>query len=312
VPISLGDNIGGYRIVGTAPEYADLYNAHLCAGRWWHQPLEAVLGSEVAARLHLGVGVRFVGEHGLMPGGEKHFHSPYRVVGILAPTGTVIDRLALTDTSSVWKVHEHENAEHAAAMATETHVEGEPDRYPAVGSQVTSILVRYRSAMGALMVPRMVKMMPDVQSAVPALELARLQQLLGTGGRVLRGFGIGLLLLSAIGFFVALLSAVQDRQRDLALLRALGGGPGLLMRLVLAEALVLGLLGSILGVVLGRLAAIVCARIVSASGGPLPALPPVGRTDLVILCVGVLLALVAALLPALAAYRLRPAKVLRA
>ena len=312
VPVSLGDNIGGFRIVGTSTDYLQLYDASLASGRLWTKPLEAVLGAQVANDQHLSVGSTFVGEHGLSPGGEMHVANPYRVVGILKPTGTVADRLALTDIASVWKVHEHENAEHDAAVAAETHLNEGPDLYPAVGNQVTAVLVRYRSAMGALMVPRLIKAIPDVQSAVPALELARLDQLLGTGSRVLRGFGIGLLVLSALGFFVALLSAVQERQRDLALLRALGGRPGLLLRLVLTEALVLGCVGSVAGLLLGRAAATIAARVVASGGGPALALPAVGMPDLAVFGVGILLALMAALLPAASAYRLRPAKVLRA
>ncbi len=312
VPISLGDNVGGYRIVGTSTDYLKLYDARLAQGRPWTTVLEAVLGAEVARAEHLKLGDVFVGEHGLAPGGEKHFHSPYRVIGILAPTGTVVDRLALTDTASVWKVHEHENAEHAAAVASETVVDEPPDSYPAVGQQVTAVLVRYRSAMGALMIPRLLKNAPNVQTAVPALELIRLNQLLGAGSAVLRGFGIGLLALSGLGFFVALLSAVQDRQRELALLRALGGAPGLLLRMVLVEALLLGLAGGVVGLALGRAAATVAARIVARGGGPVLALPPVGLADLAIVGAGIVLAVAAAAVPAISAYRLRPAQVLRA
>jgi len=312
VPISLGDNIGGYRIVGTSPDYAKLYDAKLAAGRWWDKPLEAVLGAEVAREEHLKVGDMFVGEHGLARGGEKHTATPYHVVGVLAPTGAVADRLALTDISSVWKVHEHENAEHDAAVAAETSVGNEPpDTYPAVGQEVTAVLVRYRSAMGALMLPRLFKNVPNTQTAVPAMEMARLNTLLGTGTDVLRAFGIGLLALSALGFFVALVSAVQERRRELALLRSLGGSPWLLLRLILLEAVLLGLTGGILGLALGRIAAAVAARAVAHGGGPLIALPPIGRIDALIVGAAVLIALLAALLPAFSAYRLRPAQVLR-
>lgn len=311
VPVSLGDNVGGYRIVGTSVDYGRLYGATLARGNWWTKPLQAVLGSEVAAAEHLTVGDGFVGEHGLAGGGERHVDNPYRVVGVLRPTGAVIDRLALTDTASVWKVHEHENAEHAAAVAAERRSTEGPDLYPAVGLQVTAILVRYRSVMGALMIPRLLKADPDVQTAVPALELNRLNTLLGTGTDVLRGFGIGLLALSALGFFVALLTAVQERQRELALLRALGGGPGLLLRLVLLEAVLLGLVGGIAGLALGRLAASVAANAVASGGGPALTLPPLGETDALIVVAAVALALIAAALPAIAAYRLRPAQVLK-
>lgn len=311
VPVSLGDNIGGYRIVGTSPDYGRLYDATLAGGRWWHAPLEAVLGAEVAREEHLKAGDSFVGEHGLARGGEQHTATPYRVVGVLQPTGAVIDRLALTDITSVWKVHEHENAEHAAAVAAEQSSAEGPDTYPAVGREVTAILIRYRSVMGALMLPRLLKNAPNVQTAVPALELARLNALLGTGTDVLRAFGIGLLALSAIGFFVALLTAVQERQRELALLRALGGGPGLLLRLVLVEALLLGVVGGIAGLALGRVAATIAARTVAKGGGPALAMPPLGMSDVIVFAIAVALALLAAILPAMAAYRLRPAQVLR-
>lgn len=312
VPVSLGDNLAGYRIVGTSPDYIRLYDARLAVGRVWTAPLEAVLGADVARTEHLRVGDRFVGNHGLAPGGERHVQNPYRVTGILAPTGTVIDRLALTDVASVWTVHEQENAEHAAAVAAETVGDEPPDTYPAVGREITSVLVRYRSAMGALMVPRLLRKVTDVQTAIPAVELIRLNQLLGTGSAVLRGFGIGLLALSGLGFFVALLSAVQQRQRELALLRALGGGPGLLLRLVLIEALLLGLAGGIAGLLLGRIAAGVAARAVAQGGGPALALPAIGPADLAIVATGIMLALIAAVVPAIMAYRLRPAQVLRA
>lgn len=311
VPVSLGDNLAGYRIVGTTPQFAQLYTARLAAGSLWTKPLQAVLGSEVARTEHLGVGATFIGEHGLSRGGELHSATPYRVTGVLAPTGAVIDRLVLTDTSSVWRVHEQENAEHAEARSVESR-NGEANAYPDAGREVTAILVRYRSVMGALMVPRLLKMQPDIQTAVPAVEIVRLNGLLGTGGDVLRGFGIGLLALSGLGFFVALLAAVQERQRDLALLRALGAGPGLLLRLVLLEAAALGLVGGLLGLALGRGAGAIAARAIGAHGGPHLPLPPAGSTEIVILAAALLLALTAALIPALVAYRAQPAEALRA
>lgn len=302
VPVSLGDNVQGYRIVGTSPAFGDLYGARLAGGRWWGQPLEAVLGSEVARVTGLHIGQVFVGEHGLARGGERHAHSPYRVTGILAPTGAIVDRLTLTDTASVWKVHEHENAEHAAAAASVSS-EG-PDTYPAVGREITAILVQYRSAMGALMLPRLIKASPGLQAAVPALEVARLTALLGTGSDVLRGFGIGLLGLSALGFFVSLLGAVQQRQRALALLRALGARPRLLTGLVLGEGALLGLLGGLAGVALGRGAALIAAKVTAAGGGPALALPALGVADTTIVAAAVALSLAAALFPAFIAYRL--------
>ena len=96
VPISLGDTLRGYRIVGTTPQYPALYAARLAAGREWRKPLEAVLGSEVANTTGLNSGDSFVGAHGLGTAGHLHVDTPYTVTGVYERTGTVLDRLVLT------------------------------------------------------------------------------------------------------------------------------------------------------------------------------------------------------------------------
>ena len=117
IPIASGDNFAGFRIVGTEHAYAEHYNAALAAGRLWAAPFEANLGASVAAASGLGVGDRFVGSHGMAGGGAAHAEHPYSVVGILAPSASVLDRLVLTPIESVWAVHgmpppEHDEAEH--------------------------------------------------------------------------------------------------------------------------------------------------------------------------------------------------------
>lgn len=117
IPLSLGDSYRGYRIVGTTAAYAELYGAELATGRFWDGTLEAVAGSAVAQSAGLGLGSSFAGAHGLEEGGHSHDSHPYRVVGVLEPTGTVVDRLILTSLESVWDlhapeashVHEHED-----------------------------------------------------------------------------------------------------------------------------------------------------------------------------------------------------------
>ena len=90
IPISLGDNLRGFRIVGTSLDYVKHYQATLAQGALWTQPMQAVLGATTAAKLNLGVGATFVGAHGLGAGGHAHGDSVYTVVGILQPSGSVL------------------------------------------------------------------------------------------------------------------------------------------------------------------------------------------------------------------------------
>ncbi len=122
VPLALGDNFRGYRIVGTDATFDDLYQTEVAEGRRIEGNFEAVLGAKVAADTGAGLGQKFIGSHGFADdegGDQGHDHAPYETVGILAPTGTVVDRLILTSVESVWEVHgiyghdhDHESHDH--------------------------------------------------------------------------------------------------------------------------------------------------------------------------------------------------------
>lgn len=242
IPLSLGDSLQGFRIVGTTPDYLELYGASLAAGKTWHRPLEAVLGAEVARRAGLGVGVRFAGSHGLGGQGDAHEGRDYTVVGVLAPTGGVLDRLVVTDVASVWAVHEA----HHAGVGDAGGAEHERER------EITLALVQYRSPLAAIGVPRWVNAQPGLQAAAPALETARLMRMVGAGAEVLRGFGVVLLLAAALSVFVALLHSVRARQGDLAMLRMLGAPPHRVALLIALEALTLAALASAAGLLLAH------------------------------------------------------------
>ena len=107
IPLALGDNYNGFRIVGTDPDYINHYHGSFVQGQVFSQSMEAVIGSDVAAKYHNKPGDEIVGAHGLVNSDDLHTDFPYTVVGILAPTHTVLDRLVLTPVESVWHVHEH-------------------------------------------------------------------------------------------------------------------------------------------------------------------------------------------------------------
>ena len=241
IPLSLGDNLRGYRIVGSSPAYITHYGAVLAQGRLWDAPMQVVLGSVVAKKLGLQVGNTFIGSHGLGAGGHLHGDNPYLVVGILQASGTVIDRLIVTDTASVWKVHEDYTA---VDDADRSIMEAE--------REVTLALIQYKTPLAAMSFPRLVNTSTEMQAAAPALEISRLLHMLGIGTDVLRAFAAVLLLTAGLSVFIALWTAVRERRSDLALLRMLGAPPARIAALLMGEALWLGVMSAILGVAAGQ------------------------------------------------------------
>ncbi|MFD1768204.1 ABC transporter permease [Sphingobacterium suaedae] len=114
VPISLGDNYKGHRLIGTEPKYLQLYDLSIENGSLWTKPFEAVIGSEVARKRHLQKGDTFHTAHGLAAEGHVHDEHPFRVVGVLKKSNSVVDNLILCNLESVWDVHgiTHEGHDH--------------------------------------------------------------------------------------------------------------------------------------------------------------------------------------------------------
>ncbi len=231
-PIALGDSVRGRRIVGTTADILAVYHAHMAQGAIWTKPLQAVLGSDAARALGLKPGDSFVGTHGLAPGGEEHSKFPYTVTGILAPTGSALDRLVLTDIESVYLIHRDPDD------AAETKAgRGGPTGFGPPAA--TAILTSFRSPVAMASLPRIIDATERFSAASPELETARLAR----AGRpvIMAVMGIGLLFagIAAATAATALAAAMSGRARDLALLRALGAHPWEIAGIAAVEACLL-------------------------------------------------------------------------
>lgn len=261
LPLALGDSYRGWRIVGAEHAYPALFGAEVARGALWRAPLEATVGARVAAEGGLEPGARFVGSHGVAAGGMAHANTPYRVVGVFAPTGTVLDRLILTSVESVWRVHApHGGAERSAPGEED---EGEPgDAAPLLAGEgggdreVTALLVQLRNPVGAATLPRLIAATTPMQAALPGFEIARLTKTIGFGVDGFRAFAYVLMASAALGIFAALSGALEQRRYDIAVMRALGAGRGAILRQVLVEGCLLSTAGAALGLALGHGAAL--------------------------------------------------------
>jgi putative ABC transport system permease protein len=292
IPVALGDSFRGYRIVGTEPAYLALYEARFASGQVFASEMQAVLGAEVARRTGLVVGSQLVGSHGLSASGSAHASHPFTVVGVLAPTGTVVDRLVLTPLESVWEMH----GGHAAAGAPH---------------EITALLVRYRTPIAAATLPRQVNATTVMQAASPAFETARLMSLVGVGADALRIFAFVMMASAAASMLAALMAALHERRYDLALMRTLGASPSTLFALLACEGVTLVVGGVILGLALGHGAAEALGRWIARSNSwsitGFAWVPQELWLAVAVLAAGA----VTCLIPAIQAYRRDPAILLK-
>jgi putative ABC transport system permease protein len=316
IPMALGDSYKSYRIVGTNHEYAKLYSGELSEGEWHIANLEVTIGSNVASS-GLKIGDKFSSAHGLVEGGHSHDEHQYMVKGILKPSNSVLDNLILTNIESIWGMHEahNEKEQHSSDENTQHATEERSPLVPSVHKgdsvlEITSVLVQYRSALGAVQLPRYINSQSSLQAASPSFETARLFSILGVGVDILMAFAYVLILISALSIFIALYNSLKERRYDLAILRSMGAGRVRLFISILLEGIVLTFIGAAIG--LGMAHGVVWILSV--------VLPSIGKAGLsgfifypeewIILVGSLLLGILCALLPATQAYRTDISRVL--
>jgi putative ABC transport system permease protein len=300
IPLSYGDSYQGFRIVGTDSLYLSHYKATFSEGEVWNHSMDVVLGSSSAEKLNLKMGSHFHGNHGFDKEGHAHEESHYNVVGILNPTGTVADRLILTSTESVWDIHNHEDSEREQDNEEEEET-----------GEITALLVKFKSPMGIMQIPRMVNQKTSMQAALPAIEINRLYSLMGVGFTTLQIIGMVIMCIAALSVFISLLNSLKERKYELALMRSLGASPFKLFGLIVQESLLLCLAGYALGIILGRVGIMLFSYLgedqfqfsVSQSG--------VSPIEIWLMPLTLWIGLIAALIPAIRAYRSDISSILR-
>jgi putative ABC transport system permease protein len=300
IPLAFGDNYRGFKIVGTTPAYADKYDAKLAKGKMYATDFEVVIGSAIAEKLSMGLGDTFFGTHGDAEEGHVHEEFAYKIVGILAPTAKVIDNLILCSVESVWAVHDDHDHH-----GDETHVHEDVDR------DITAVLIKFKNKMGIVSWGRMIAQNTKMMAAMPALEINRLFSLFGIGLEALQYLAYGIMLISGMSIFIALYNTLKERKYEFALMRVSGAGRGQLLRMVLAESLMLSIVGFVLGTLVGRGALFFISNNTDQqfkmTFDPLTFIwDKEGYLFLVTIFVGIL----AAIIPALKAYRLNISKTL--
>ena len=246
IPLAYGDNHEGYRIVGTEHSYVAHYGATLAEGQLWAAPYEVTAGARVAENLGLHVGDTFFSAHGLKDQTDIHTNKTFTVVGILEPSGSVVDQLLLTPMESIWYIH----MEDGEVLDPEKR-------------EITAMLLKKRNPLAVLTIPNTLRD-TNMQVALPAIEVNRMTQQFGLGTSALRAIAMLIMALSFASIFISVLDNIRARRHELALMRTMGGTPGTLYRLLLLEGGLLSVAGTVLGLVLSRVGMTVLSQVVEA------------------------------------------------
>ncbi len=315
IPIAVGDSYKGWRVVGTSADYLNLYGAKPQTGRVFDKPFEVAAGAATG----LDVGQKFAAVHGFAADGDDvHDFHLYEVVGTLAPTGTVLDKLLITPLESVQQLHaHHEEHEHEEGHADHHDEDESPEEQAAeeaLAHQVTAVLLKVRSPMAAMMLPREINKNADLDlmAASPAYEMTRLSSSMGFGKNEMLIIGAGILTLSVLMLFSNLASGLASRKYDLSVMRVLGASPSALFTTVMAEGILIGGAGALAGVMAGHTIAYLAVLNMETlqSVVRLQDLLYFGPQDLVLILIGIGTGAVAALLPAITALKLNIADLL--
>jgi putative ABC transport system permease protein len=338
VPISLGDNFKGHRIIGTDPTFLPLYNLKISEGNIWAKSFEVVIGAEVAAKHNLQIGQHIHGAHGLSADAHVHDDHPFTIVGVLEKAGNVVDNLILCNLESVWEVHGiHHDHEHIHDHAEEHAHEHDPDIHEHShndaheheheeetlvtekprqdvliksigegmiedqGVEITALLVQYSSPSAIAVIPRMVNQSTHMQAASPAIESSRIFSLLGVGLDSLAVLAYVIMVIAGLSIFISLYNALKERKYDMAIMRTMGATKTKLFFLILVEGLMITLIGGLIGLIFGHLALYLINTQASQSTAFIEAFK-LYPMELIILWVAIALGAVAALIPAFKAY----------
>ena len=258
VPISLGDTHRGFRVVGTTQEYFERYkyagdrDLSFKSGQPFDDLFDTVLGAQVARELGYDMDTSLTLSHGLgATSFVNHDKKPFRVVGILEPTGTPVDRSAFVSVEAVEAIHVgwQDGTPTAASRAVSQ------DRLRALDLQpetVTALFIGARSRIQTLSLQRDLNTYPQepLQAVIPGVALSQLWGTVSIVERALAIVSAFVVAVGLIGVLTSILTTLNERRREMAILRSVGAKGRTIVGLLVSEAALIALVGAVLGVVL--------------------------------------------------------------
>ncbi|MGC3939898.1 ABC transporter permease [Roseobacter sp. EG26] len=309
VPISLGDSHRQFRVMGTSTAFFERYKYRagqslaVEKGAIMDDLFDAVIGADVAATLNYAVGDPIVVAHGLASFVE-HEDQPFRVSGIMEKTGTPVDRTVIVSLEAIEAIHvDWQSGAKIPGQSTPADVIRQMELEPIA---VTAALVGVKSRLQVFGLQRAINEYPQepLLAILPGVALQELWQIVGIAETALIAVSAMVVVTALIGMMATIFSSLNERRREMAIFRAMGARPRVILSLLVLEAALMAALGAVIGLALLYAGLFVAQPLVDAAFGLwLPIEPPSLREFWVLLGV-VAAGAIVSLVPAFRAYRM--------
>ena len=257
VPISLGDSHRGFRVMGTVADYFKLYHyrhgkaLEFASGGPFSDLFDAVIGADVAAQLGYKTGDKIVVAHGLgSVSFVQHDDKPFRVAGVLAKTGTPVDRTVHVSLPAIEAIHV--DWQSGARIPGQSVSADEVRQMKLEPKAITAAFIGLKSKLAAFKLQRAINDYPEepLSAILPGVALQELWGLVGTAETALAAVSGMVVLTALLGMVTMILTTLNERRREMAILRSVGATPVTILSLLATEAGVLTFLGTALGTAL--------------------------------------------------------------
>lgn len=311
IPISLGDSHQGYRVMGTTDDFFMRFRfgkntaLSFSEGEAFSQLFDVVLGAEVAKKLNYRVGDPILLAHGLgRTSFSRHDDKPFRVKGILRPTGTPADQTLYISLQGMEAIHLdwRDGVKIPGKKVSDSDIEA-LDLTP---KSITAFMIGLQSKMAIFSVQRHINQYPKepLLAILPGITLTELWQMMNSMENTLRLISILVLFSSLLGLGTMLLSSIRERQREIAVMRAIGASPLFVFLIIQIETLMITLVGIIVAIVVLAIGILLIQSILAENYGIFINYLSVNNHTLGIVGIIILSTFILGLIPSLSAYRM--------
>ncbi len=312
VPISLGDSLYQFRVMGTTSEYFTRYkyrgNKNLVfeEGVKFNDLYDAVIGAEVAKTLNYKINDPIIVAHGLASV-QKHEDHPFRISGILKKTGTPVDRLVLVSLEAIEAIHiDWETGIKIPTRDNSTNENKKLDKKKLIPKEITAAMIGVKSRMKVFQLQREINeyAKEPLLAILPGVALSELWRIISYVETTLQVISGIVIITALLGMIAIIFASLNERRREMAILRSIGASPHTILGLLMIESIFMSIAGVVLGLFVLYVVLIFIYPFLNNTFGIYIEVAPIYGREITILLSIIIMSSIVSIIPALRAYRL--------